>query len=886
MEDLVDASTTLVSLPIPSASNCCSAFGCLSYFFAGVLVLALVEFVCVFYFSLLLSAKPAQNPNPASSLKCASEGGVSTFSLQGNLWVAPLPEGDWNKVSLQKPGKDKEIETEKDEPKESLKRGVATKGVLKIAPVQRHAVLKQGVLLLKGADGREEQIALEGCEVLSISADSTPGGKWAKTFPIKLHHPTRTLYGECKGCVFYAESGFEKETWCEVLRANAKHPMWLIHLKKEFREYTDRAEKRVPYLNRFHSGRDSDRLLVTRKEEKLNDFKNSEDSPSKKRLILKRILRCGTKSKEKISNDIEELENSTRRNNQLSREPEEGSSRSVKENVISGDHDDSKSASCASIESITRSESTSSESDAERSVLGVTQNDKKKVKEVLAATLMHGNDNGMVMKEIDQGQLCLNMIVARLFFDFYHSNTREEWTQHQFKELISGMETPSYIKSITGKEFDLGKEPPFATAFRMLPADARGTLTMEVDLEWHGGCFITIETRVDARAQKAREKMASHPAESGSTGDAAVALESSIGEVLGTTELSEVSSTLMDARQISASKTTGTGDDSSKRGGWMHSVKAMISHVADQVSQVAFLLKIRLVSVKGTCIISLKAPPSDRLWFSFKEMPDIDLVPEQGINERQFKNGCLGNFIANQIKVQIREKIVMPHYQELFLNWMMGDKDDWLPRSAFPVAFSAVQHSDNERQNSKNDNDMQSSPVEEKNKSGQTHSRSLNADNNRQDKPEIRQPPGASEPSSATLSTIKGKESDSKKPSFDTDDRSRGNSLELNREFFADVSERAVGAAYNDYLQQSEGSALKSESHHLPNQVANQEHSEVEPSKGSDSRVSRRAKMLNFGKKVGSKVDERRRIVVEKLREKIAEGSEDGSPRHPGSGRK
>lgn len=69
-------------------------------------------------------------------------------------------------------------------------------------------------------------------------------------------------------------------------------------------------------------------------------------------------------------------------------------------------------------------------------------------------------------------------------------------------------------------------------------------------------------------------------------------------------------------------------------------------------------------------------------------------------------------------------------------------------------------------------------------------------------------------------------------------------------------------------------------------QVANQEHSEVEPSKGSDSRVSRRAKMLNFGKKVGSKVDERRRIVVEKLREKIAEGSEDGSPRHPGSGRK
>lgn len=57
--------------------------------------------------------------------------------------------------------------------------------------------------------------------------------------------------------------------------------------------------------------------------------------------------------------------------------------------------------------------------------------------------------------------------------------------------------------------------------------------------------------------------------------------------------------------------------------------------------------------MKGTCIISLKAPPSDRIWFSFKDMPDIDMVPEPCIGDHLISNDFLGNFITNQIKVSL-----------------------------------------------------------------------------------------------------------------------------------------------------------------------------------------------------------------------------------------
>lgn len=95
-------------------------------------------------------------------------------------------------------------------------------------------------------------------------------------------------------------------------------------------------------------------------------------------------------------------------------------------------------------------------------------------------------------------------------------------------------------------------------------------------------------------------------------------------------------------------------------------------------AQVPLLLKIRLVSVKGTCIVSLRAPPSDRIWFSFKEMPDIDMAPEPCIRDIRMRIGPLGTFIADQIKVLLEslclftaKSILFALVLSHFSNWKM-----------------------------------------------------------------------------------------------------------------------------------------------------------------------------------------------------------------------
>lgn len=91
----------------------------------------------------------------------------------------------------------------------------------------------------------------------------------------------------------------------------------------------------------------------------------------------------------------------------------------------------------------------------------------------------------------------------------------------------------------------------------MLPGDAAGALDMEVDMEWYGGGFITIETRIDVRDQIAQEKVASQMAKSGSSGDAAAALVSGIGQGIDSADLS--SSDMLEGRQAAGHKKTGSG---------------------------------------------------------------------------------------------------------------------------------------------------------------------------------------------------------------------------------------------------------------------------------------------------------------------------------------
>lgn len=136
-----------------------------------------------------------------------------------------------------------------------------------------------------------------------------------------------------------------------------------------------------------------------------------------------------------------------------------------------------------------------------------------------------------------------------------------------------------------------------------------------------------------------------------------------------------------------------------------------MSRVADHVSQVPITLKIRLVSLKGTIVLRLKAPPSDRVWFAFKEEPEINFAPEPCIGERRISSTTLGAYVGKLIKARIRESVVMPFCESFHLDWMVADKDNWLPQSQFPLSFFVAKSWEAERQASKQELETSHSPL-------------------------------------------------------------------------------------------------------------------------------------------------------------------------------
>lgn len=265
--------------PALAAPNC-STFTCLRYFFAGVVGLGLVELVLALYLLnkvWIVNCRPRLPVSSESILNIDCEDG--SISLQGNAWIAPFPDGDLSKLVIKYPRKYKK---NKDGQRVGSRVDGTLGDVLEIAPMWRRASLKNKVLFLKAVDGTTEEVSLEGCEVLSVSSSPGPNRKWGKKFPIKLHHPSRDIYRGCKQFLFYLESGFAKETWCQGFRAVASQGIsdWTLLMKRRYKEYTRVAEGNMPYLTKFYSGG----------EDRLVNFKQEEAERRKKRRIIWNML--------------------------------------------------------------------------------------------------------------------------------------------------------------------------------------------------------------------------------------------------------------------------------------------------------------------------------------------------------------------------------------------------------------------------------------------------------------------------------------------------------------------------------------------------------------------------------------------------------------------
>ncbi|KAG2614442.1 hypothetical protein PVAP13_4KG363901 [Panicum virgatum] len=288
-------------------------------------------------------------------------------------------------------------------------------------------------------------------------------------------------------------------------------------------------------------------------------------------------------------------------------------------------------------------------------------------------------------KLANDGTLCWNLLFSRLFFDAKMNDEVNRAIKARIQRTLSNTRTPAYIGEITLAGLSLGKLPPYLHRMRVLPLDLNEMWAFEVDFEYSSGMLLHIETRLEIREPELEKDIMSTSLKDDSNGDMGSDVLDSIEQYGNQLRSSEVlDSVVKDNDEADAlRKSKSTGWTSTYMSRW----KRILHSIADQVSQVPLSLAIKISCVRGTMRVHMNPPPSDRIWYGFTSMPEIEWELESSVGDRKITNNHIASLISNRIKASLHQSLVLPNCESIPISYMLSDTDDWVPRKIAPFIW-------------------------------------------------------------------------------------------------------------------------------------------------------------------------------------------------------
>ncbi|CAN6192342.1 unnamed protein product [Urochloa humidicola] len=288
-------------------------------------------------------------------------------------------------------------------------------------------------------------------------------------------------------------------------------------------------------------------------------------------------------------------------------------------------------------------------------------------------------------KLANDGTLCWNLLFSRLFFDAKMNDEVNKAIKARIQRTLSNTRTPTYIGEITLAGLSLGKLPPYLHRMRVVPLDLNELWAFEIDFEYSSGILLHIETRLEIREPELEKDIMRTGLKDGSNGDVGSDVLDSIeqygNQFMSSEALDSVVEDNNEADALRKSKSTGWTST------YMSRWKRILHSIADQVSQVPLSLAIKISSIRGTMRVHIKPPPSDRIWYGFTSMPEIEWELESSVGDRKITNSHIASLISNRIKASLHQSLVLPNCESIPVSWMISDTDDWVPRKIAPFIW-------------------------------------------------------------------------------------------------------------------------------------------------------------------------------------------------------
>ncbi|KFQ99933.1 Testis-expressed sequence 2 protein, partial [Nipponia nippon] len=290
----------------------------------------------------------------------------------------------------------------------------------------------------------------------------------------------------------------------------------------------------------------------------------------------------------------------------------------------------------------------------------------------------------------------MNALVGRIFWDFLRERYWAEQVSNKIQKKLSKIKLPYFMNELTLTELDMGTSIPSVLSASNPTVNDRG-LWVDMEVTYSGSLQMTLETKMNlCKLGKESAAEESGPGEAGGEGTRPRLI------LLADSDAESSSAGSSDEEDIAAAEPAGalgervpppgteghiSGNSTSRKilrfvdkiAKSKYFQKAteneFIKKKIEEVSNTPLLLTVEVQELAGTLAVNIPPPPTDRVWYSFRVPPQLELKVRPKLGEREVTFLHVTEWIEKKLQHEFQKILVMPNMDDLVLPIMRSGLD-------------------------------------------------------------------------------------------------------------------------------------------------------------------------------------------------------------------
>ncbi|KAM6114265.1 testis-expressed protein 2-like [Pterocles gutturalis] len=303
------------------------------------------------------------------------------------------------------------------------------------------------------------------------------------------------------------------------------------------------------------------------------------------------------------------------------------------------------------------------------------------------------------------GMAWMNALVGRIFWDFLRERYWAEQVSSKIQKKLSKIKLPYFMNELTLTELDMGTSIPSVLSASNPTINDRG-LWVDMEVTYSGSLQMTLETKMNlCKLGKESAAEESSPAEAGGERARPRLI------LLADSDAESSSAGSSDEEDVTAAEPTGAQGErvpppaaEGHVGGNSTSRKILrfvdkiakskyfqkatenefIKKKIEEVSNTPLLLTVEVQELAGTLAVNIPPPPTDRVWYSFRIPPQLELKVRPKLGEREVTFLHVTEWIEKKLQHEFQKILVMPNMDDLIIPIMRSGLDPQPPAGGLP----------------------------------------------------------------------------------------------------------------------------------------------------------------------------------------------------------